>query len=161
VGPQGPIGLTGATGSQGLQGLQGLTGATGPQGPAGSGSSSSRFNASINVSANIKPVFSITGSNAQSIDDGNPNAENLVMFPMPQGCTMSGLVATVSSGSFQAGTMIMLRNNGADTAVSCMLSGNVCSSAATITVNTNDKLDYLVSTGPATDAGLAVSVSCL
>jgi hypothetical protein len=163
-GPQGDIGATGATGATGPTGPQGETGATGATGPKGDKGDTGA--AGANLAGQI--LFS-TGLNNLA---GNPGALKYVGIADSEAAEIVQQVVA-ETGHFTAmycyaanaptvNTTFTLRNNGADTTVTCTIAAGAHTGSTTslsVAFNAGDLLDISTpANGNGGKASFAVAV---
>lgn len=161
IGPQGPPGPTGDTGSQGPQGPAGPQGAQGPPGPDGpTGATGSRgpavFSARANSYVSGTMFAPVTGIATVTSLEGDVET----LAPNASLAAKDLSVKVTAAPGAAASVTVTLRDDGADTAVTCTVSGlsTTCNSAAaSATISAGSGLSLkITSTGALTGLSLLV-----
>jgi hypothetical protein len=149
AGPEGPAGAQGSTGAQGPEGPQGPAGAQGSTGPRGPTIFTGRANlyTGNTMFAPVTGIAQVTGTESD-VETLSPNAS----------LTAQDLsVRTSAAPGVGASVTVTLRDDTADTAVTCTVSGTntTCTSPSTATIAAGSKMSVkLTSTGVI--AGLSI-----
>ncbi len=149
AGPEGPAGAQGSTGAQGPEGPQGPAGAQGSTGPRGPTIFTGRANlySGSTMFAPVTGIAQVTATESD-VETLSPNAS----------LTAQDLsVRTSAAPGVGNSVIVRLRDDGADTAVACTVSGTntTCTSSSSATIAAGSKMSVkLTSTGVI--AGLSI-----
>jgi len=145
AGPRGPQGPKGNTGNTGIQGPKGDTGDAGASHPA---IFSAQATAYMGV---LSPAFAAVSGIAQ-VTSTESQAQTLAPAANFSADNLS--VRTSTAPGTGNSVTVTLRDDGADTAVACTVSGSAttCTSAATALVGAGSALALKISSTPATPA---------
>ncbi len=149
AGPEGPAGAQGSTGAQGPEGPQGPAGAQGVTGPRGPTIFTGRANlySGSTMFAPVTGIAQVTATESD-VETLSPNA-NLTAQDLS--------VRTSAAPGVGNSVIVRLRDDGADTAVTCTVSGTntTCTSSSSATIAAGSKMSVkLTSTGVI--AGLSI-----
>lgn len=145
AGDTGPQGEAGPAGSQGTAGSDGADGAGGADGAQGPGGPSNFFTGGLQVSTGNPDTNYFLPSGFGTVEQNTQ--ESQVRMPLASACTATNLVVRTSMGAGGPAS-ITLRQNQADTALTCTHADNMagpgagCSSSAQVSLSQGDELSF-------------------